>query len=81
MVVLSRFFTDETERDLIASAEKRLADASACMQDAERAWAELESHPIDQTAIRSMRMRMDLAQSQREAPLADWPSLNGSCIA
>jgi uncharacterized protein involved in exopolysaccharide biosynthesis len=65
VVELSRLSTRETERDLIANAEKGLDDARTKMQNAERAWAELESAPVNQTATRSMQI--DVAQTQRDA--------------
>jgi len=65
VVELSRLSTRETERDLIANAQNGLDDARAKMQDAERAWAELESAPVNQTATRSMHIGM--AQTQRDA--------------
>jgi capsular polysaccharide biosynthesis protein len=65
VVDLSRFTTSETDLELIANVKKELDDASTRMQDAERAWAEVESAPVNQTTTRSMRV--DVAQANREA--------------
>jgi uncharacterized protein involved in exopolysaccharide biosynthesis len=70
MVKLTRQVSVETERDLIAEAQKQVDEAGARLDAAERAWAQAAEQPITSAPDRSARI--GVAQEQRDTARASF---------